>query len=232
AAILTFEASSEMSEFARKWVPFYKKFNIEPRSPEWYFSQKIDYLKDKVHPNFVRDRRAMKVFLGQDSVCDVEGNELPRLVSRKKNRKMSPNKEKRKKPKSRGTSKQIHALENIDEGNEDLDVVHAACSFTRKLLASEMKARFLSTANFLPVSPSKVTDPRPEPAKLSQDGAIRTYTFEIMLQPVRMMEDFTFASREKNTNEESRNMWSSCGFIENPIGFWDLCLAGQDEVVT
>ncbi|KAF9590561.1 hypothetical protein IFM89_035879, partial [Coptis chinensis] len=118
------------------------------------------------------------VFLGQDSVYDVEGNELPRLVyvsrekrpsfdhhkkpgamhalgpiyvgtgcvfrrqalygfdsptkkkppaktcncwpkwcyclccrSRKKNRKMSPKKEKRKKPKSRGTSKQIHALE-------------------------------------------------------------------------------------------------------------------------
>ncbi|KAL3818816.1 hypothetical protein ACJIZ3_004721 [Penstemon smallii] len=60
AAMLTFEALRETSEFARKWVPFCKKFNIEPRAPEWYFSQKIDYLKDKVHPAFVGERRAMK----------------------------------------------------------------------------------------------------------------------------------------------------------------------------
>ncbi|CAN6438858.1 unnamed protein product [Victoria cruziana] len=60
AAMLTFEALSETSEFARKWVPFCKKFNVEPRAPEWYFAQKIDYLKDKVHPDFVRERRAMK----------------------------------------------------------------------------------------------------------------------------------------------------------------------------
>ncbi|XXG46397.1 hypothetical protein AAC387_Pa02g1258 [Persea americana] len=60
AAMLTFEALSETSEFARKWVPFCKKFNIEPRAPEWYFAQKIDYLKDKVLPSFVKERRAMK----------------------------------------------------------------------------------------------------------------------------------------------------------------------------
>ncbi|KAI4374175.1 hypothetical protein MLD38_012200 [Melastoma candidum] len=60
AAMLTFEALSETSEFAKIWVPFCKKFNIEPRAPEWYFSQKIDYLKDKVHPEFVRERRFMK----------------------------------------------------------------------------------------------------------------------------------------------------------------------------
>ncbi|GAB2269897.1 Cellulose synthase A catalytic subunit 6 [UDP-forming] [Dionaea muscipula] len=60
AAMLTFEALSETAEFARKWVPFCKKFSIEPRAPEWYFSQKVDYLKDKVNPDFVRDRRAMK----------------------------------------------------------------------------------------------------------------------------------------------------------------------------
>ncbi|XP_010526630.1 PREDICTED: cellulose synthase A catalytic subunit 2 [UDP-forming] [Tarenaya hassleriana] len=126
AAMLTFEALSETAEFARKWVPFCKKFNIEPRAPEWYFGQKMDYLKNKVHPTFVRERRAMKrdyeefkvkinalvataqkvpeegwtmqdgtpwpgnyvrdhpgmiqVFLGQNGVRDVEGNELPRLV--------------------------------------------------------------------------------------------------------------------------------------------------------
>ncbi|CAH9099805.1 unnamed protein product [Cuscuta epithymum] len=126
AAMLTFEALSETSEFARKWVPFCKKFNIEPRAPEWYFSLKIDYLKDKVNPAFVRERREMKreyeefkvrinvlvaiaqkvpeegwtmqdgtlwpgnnvrdhpgmiqVFLGQDGIQDIEGNQLPRLV--------------------------------------------------------------------------------------------------------------------------------------------------------
>ncbi|KZV16530.1 cell synthase A catalytic subunit 2 [Dorcoceras hygrometricum] len=126
AAMLTFEALSETSEFARKWVPFCKKFSIEPRAPEWYFAQKVDYLKDKVEPTFVRERRAMKreyeefkvringlvstaqkvpedgwtmqdgtpwpgnnvrdhpgmiqVFLGQNGVRDIEGNELPRLI--------------------------------------------------------------------------------------------------------------------------------------------------------
>ncbi|GFQ08464.1 cellulose synthase a catalytic subunit 3 [UDP-forming], partial [Phtheirospermum japonicum] len=40
AAMLTFEALSETSEFARIWVPFCKKYSIEPRAPEWYFAQK------------------------------------------------------------------------------------------------------------------------------------------------------------------------------------------------
>lgn len=61
AAMLTFEALSETAEFARKWVPFCKKYNIEPRAPEWYFCHKMDYLKNKVQPAFVRERRAMKV---------------------------------------------------------------------------------------------------------------------------------------------------------------------------
>jgi hypothetical protein len=61
ASMLTFDALSETSEFSRKWVPFCKKFNIEPRAPEMYFAQKMDYLKDKVQPTFVKERRAMKV---------------------------------------------------------------------------------------------------------------------------------------------------------------------------
>lgn len=60
SAMLTFEALSETAEFARRWVPFCKKFSIEPRAPEFYFAQKIDYLKDKVQPSFVKERRAMK----------------------------------------------------------------------------------------------------------------------------------------------------------------------------
>ncbi|XP_050942572.1 uncharacterized protein LOC127149995 [Cucumis melo] len=49
------------SEFARKWVPLCKKYSIEPRAPKWYFALKIDYLKDKVQPSFVKERRTMKV---------------------------------------------------------------------------------------------------------------------------------------------------------------------------
>ncbi|KAL5576955.1 hypothetical protein UlMin_018654 [Ulmus minor] len=60
AAMLTFESLVETADFGRKWVPFCKKFSIEPRAPEFYFSQKIDYLKDKIQPSFVKERRAMK----------------------------------------------------------------------------------------------------------------------------------------------------------------------------
>ncbi|KAI4380528.1 hypothetical protein MLD38_006706 [Melastoma candidum] len=60
ASMLTFESLSEIAEFARKWVPFCKKFSIEPRTPELYFSLKVDYLKDKVQPTFVKERRTMK----------------------------------------------------------------------------------------------------------------------------------------------------------------------------
>nr|BAK14406.1 cellulose synthase catalytic subunit [Eucalyptus globulus]BAK14407.1 cellulose synthase catalytic subunit [Eucalyptus globulus] len=61
AAMLSFESLVETADFARKWVPFCKKYSIEPRAPEFYFSQKIDYLKDKIPPSFVEERRAMKV---------------------------------------------------------------------------------------------------------------------------------------------------------------------------
>ncbi|CAI9107563.1 OLC1v1006946C1 [Oldenlandia corymbosa var. corymbosa] len=60
ASMLLFDSLSETAEFARRWVPFCKKYNVEPRAPEFYFSEKIDYLKDKVQPTFVKDRRAMK----------------------------------------------------------------------------------------------------------------------------------------------------------------------------
>ncbi|KAK7354769.1 hypothetical protein VNO80_20254 [Phaseolus coccineus] len=60
ASMLLFDSLAETAEFARRWVPFCKKYNIEPRAPEFYFSQKIDYLKDKVQPTFVKERRSMK----------------------------------------------------------------------------------------------------------------------------------------------------------------------------
>lgn len=70
ASMLLFDTLSETAEFARRWVPFCKKFTIEPRAPEFYFSQKIDYLKDKVQPTFVKERRAMKVNL-LHSICGL-----------------------------------------------------------------------------------------------------------------------------------------------------------------
>ncbi|XAR61061.1 Cellulose synthase (UDP-forming) [Bertholletia excelsa] len=60
ASMLLFDTMAETAEFARRWVPFCKKHNVEPRTPEFYFSEKIDYLKDKVQPTFVKERRAMK----------------------------------------------------------------------------------------------------------------------------------------------------------------------------
>lgn len=61
ASMLTFEALQETAEFAQKWVPFCKQFSAEPRAPEKYFSEKIDFLKDKVQTTYVKERRTMKV---------------------------------------------------------------------------------------------------------------------------------------------------------------------------
>ncbi|KAF6155703.1 hypothetical protein GIB67_007140 [Kingdonia uniflora] len=101
ATMLIFDALPETFEFAKKWVPFCKKFNVEPRAPNFYFSHKLDYLKDKIYPSFVKDRRAIKtmqdgtllprnnvrdppgmiqVFRGQSERLDTDGNQLPRLV--------------------------------------------------------------------------------------------------------------------------------------------------------
>ncbi|OMO54859.1 Cellulose synthase [Corchorus capsularis] len=140
AAMLTFEALSETSEFARKWVPFCKKFNIEPRAPEWYFAQKVDYLRDKVDPTFVRERRAMKrdyeefkvringlVAMAQkvpeegwtmQDGTPWPGNNVRDHPGMIQNRKAKSND---KKKNNKEVSKQIHALENIEEGIEGID---------------------------------------------------------------------------------------------------------------
>jgi hypothetical protein len=47
----------------------------EPRAPELYFAQKIDYLREKVDPGFVRERQAMKV-----SSCISYGKILLQLL--------------------------------------------------------------------------------------------------------------------------------------------------------
>ena len=38
ASMLTFEAVMETANFARLWVPFCRKHQVEPRAPEMYFA--------------------------------------------------------------------------------------------------------------------------------------------------------------------------------------------------
>ncbi|KAF2306713.1 hypothetical protein GH714_020767 [Hevea brasiliensis] len=59
-ALLTFEAMAEAASFANIWVPFCRKHGIEPRNPESYFTLKRDPYKNKVRPDFVKDRRRAK----------------------------------------------------------------------------------------------------------------------------------------------------------------------------
>lgn len=59
-ALLTFEAMAEAASFANLWVPFCRKHDIEPRNPDSYFNLKKDPYKNKVRPDFVKDRRRVK----------------------------------------------------------------------------------------------------------------------------------------------------------------------------
>lgn len=40
---LTYYALMEASQFAKHWIPFCKKFNIQPRSPAAYFASQINH---------------------------------------------------------------------------------------------------------------------------------------------------------------------------------------------
>eukprot|EP00850_Spirogloea_muscicola_P008695 SM000047S16834 [mRNA] locus=s47:235725:242330:+ [translate_table: standard] len=60
SSMLTFNVMAEVAGFARIWVPFCKRFDIEPRNPEAYFAHKFDFLKDKIQSDFVRSRRKVK----------------------------------------------------------------------------------------------------------------------------------------------------------------------------
>ncbi|KAL6008213.1 Cellulose synthase-like protein D3 [Asimina triloba] len=59
-ALLTFEAMAEAASFANLWVPFCRKHDVEPRNPESYFNSKGDPYRNKVRPDFVKDRRRVK----------------------------------------------------------------------------------------------------------------------------------------------------------------------------
>lgn len=55
---LTFYALLEASEFAKYWLPFCKKFNLELRAPAAYFSRNLDFHEDSL---FAQDWSHVKV---------------------------------------------------------------------------------------------------------------------------------------------------------------------------
>ncbi|PON62418.1 Cellulose synthase [Trema orientale] len=79
-ALLTFEAMAEAASFANIWVPFCRKHVIEPRNPESYFNLKRDPYKNKVKPDFVKDRRRVK---REYDEFKVRINSLPDSIRRR-----------------------------------------------------------------------------------------------------------------------------------------------------
>ncbi|KAB2598909.1 cellulose synthase-like protein D3 [Pyrus ussuriensis x Pyrus communis] len=79
-ALLTFEAMAEAASFANIWVPFCRKHAIEPRNPESYFNLKRDPYKNKVLPDFVKDRRRVK---REYDEFKVRINGLPESIRRR-----------------------------------------------------------------------------------------------------------------------------------------------------
>ncbi|XP_008800063.2 cellulose synthase-like protein D2 [Phoenix dactylifera] len=79
-ALLTFEAMAEAASFANLWVPFCRKHDIEPRNPESYFNLKRDPYKNKIQPDFVKDRRRVK---REYDEFKVRVNSLPDSIRRR-----------------------------------------------------------------------------------------------------------------------------------------------------
>jgi hypothetical protein len=79
-ALLTFEAMAEAASFANLWVPFCRKHDVEPRNPDSYFNLKRDPFKNKVRPDFVKDRRRIK---REYDEFKVRVNGLPDAIRRR-----------------------------------------------------------------------------------------------------------------------------------------------------
>ncbi|XP_024028705.1 cellulose synthase-like protein D2 [Morus notabilis] len=104
-ALLTFEAMAEAASFANLWVPFCRKHNIEPRNPETYFNMNRDPYKNKVRPDFVRDRRRVK---REYDEFKVRINGLPDSIRRRSD--------------AYNTREEIKAMKHRREnGNDELD---------------------------------------------------------------------------------------------------------------
>lgn len=67
ASLLTSETTILTASFARLWVPFCKKYKIEPRAPEVYFSKDLHCQKElkKRGGIFIKEWRVMKRWYGE-----------------------------------------------------------------------------------------------------------------------------------------------------------------------
>ncbi|KAG2717853.1 hypothetical protein I3760_03G193100 [Carya illinoinensis] len=77
---LTFYAMVEALSFSKIWLPFCKKFKVEPRSPEAYFRTTVlEPLDDSVK---AKERSSMKILIDakDPKAVDIEGQPLPTLV--------------------------------------------------------------------------------------------------------------------------------------------------------
>ncbi|GKU85401.1 hypothetical protein SLEP1_g80 [Rubroshorea leprosula] len=70
--------------------------------------------------------------------------------------------------------------------------------------------------DYAPISPSKVADPRPGPAKPSQDGQPSTNSYQHLHVPVSMMEDFLRLARA-NTEKNFETCGVLAGSLKNRI---------------
>ncbi|XVE82233.1 hypothetical protein DITRI_Ditri15bG0131500 [Diplodiscus trichospermus] len=69
---------------------------------------------------------------------------------------------------------------------------------------------------FTPIPPSKVADPRPGPAKPSEDGMPNSNSYQHLHVPVRMMEDFLRLARE-NTEKNLETCGVLAGSLKNRV---------------
>nr|POF22859.1 cellulose synthase-like protein e6 [Quercus suber] len=76
---LTFYALIEASNFSKHWIPFCKKFNVEPRSPGAYFSQQIDVHDIKYAQEWLAIKKLYKQMENRiDSA--IEMGEIPKEI--------------------------------------------------------------------------------------------------------------------------------------------------------
>ncbi|XXG65831.1 hypothetical protein AAC387_Pa05g3440 [Persea americana] len=78
---LTFHAAYQASIFARHWLPFCRKYNVEPRAPQAFFFSSENSVADAGSRTFRQDYNLVKVLLrGNGGDRDAEGKPMPTLV--------------------------------------------------------------------------------------------------------------------------------------------------------
>ncbi|KAF5192156.1 Amsh-like ubiquitin thioesterase [Thalictrum thalictroides] len=81
---------------------------------------------------------------------------------------------------------------------------------------------------YLPVSPSKVADPRPGPAKLSQEGPADANSYQQLHIPVKMMEDFLRLA-QTNTKKNLETCGVLAGSLRNRVFYITTLIIPKQE---